>query len=144
MLKVNEVKVTYFLYETEDEDKVYEAVSRTLLAGGFPYEITESKLEGHYRNKIVTVSVTIQYPYSELFVKFLLSSLDKEDRMLLLAQVDNLIERNKLYLRIDKQRLVKENRIALGEGGDVIRVVISGVAYSKGEMEKWLKQNVNL
>lgn len=116
------IEVETFIHATENREMV---VGATLgMFREYNYEVDERTVLGHHGNPITVVTVKVYGCDSEQAVKQLISRLDKLDRDVIRASLVDRSERNRIYLRLDKQELVK-GRIVLGHSDDVIKVTIS-------------------
>ena len=103
------VDIRFSVHATEDENKVIKAIKNI-----FPDDLFESiqfekkLLEGHYGNSIVFFSTRIKDVkiINGLIMKItlLINSLEKKIEL----DIDRVVEKGSLYLRLDKQAAFKE------------------------------------
>ena len=97
--------VSYLLHATEDADKVAAAV-RGLIGGDTPSELEE--MEGHFGNSIRKVSFHLHGEDATTAFTRLTTRMPGALRGTVARDIDKLLdEHSSLYLRFDKQRLVK-------------------------------------
>lgn len=115
---VQSLEVSYFLQMTEDRGKVSEAVA-SLLGGDWPAE--QEMVEGHFGNKIIWVRHRLTGEEAESAGMRVISRLSEAERRLILAELPAVVdEHGALYIRLNKQALVKGDAI-LGSS-DPVRV----------------------
>ena len=121
---IQTLDVSYLLHATEDAQKVADAVRG--LVGDAPFESED--MEGHFGNSITKVSIHL---HGEDATKVFMRLMARMPRALgesVAKDIDRLIdEHSSLYLRFDKQRLVK-GEIATGYE-ESIRLKIKPRAY---------------
>ncbi|MEW5841419.1 RNA-binding domain-containing protein [Nitrososphaera sp.] len=112
-------EVNLVLHATEDREKVLAAVEAALGVSGFEEEASE----GHFGNRILLLRANVanSRQAGELFAR-IASALNSPDRQHLADYIDEYSdERGNLYLRLDKQRLCSNGRVALAES-DAVRI----------------------
>ncbi len=127
-----------FIHATENRERVLDATLD--IFRGYNYEIYERMVLGHHGNPITVITIKVYGCDSEQAVKRLISRLDKLDRNIIRASLVDRSERNRIYLRLDKQELVN-GRIVLGHTDDVIKITISvdGIKAKSLGMENVLR-----
>ncbi len=102
---VTHIDVRVFVHATEDEEKVLSAVRNTL-----PSQVSESiafkksNLSGHHGNPITLFETKIkEKDHVRAFLEKLSSSLNILDKEALGGEIEQHVERNCLYIRLDKQ-----------------------------------------
>lgn len=115
------LEVETFIHATENRERVVEAALD--MFKGSNYEVDERTVLGHHGNPIIVVTIKIDGCDSEEIVRHLISRLDRLDRNVIRASLISRSERNRVYLRLDKQELVR-GHIALGHDDDVVKVTI--------------------
>ncbi|MBS7621509.1 hypothetical protein KEJ32_05300 [Candidatus Bathyarchaeota archaeon] len=102
---VTHIDVRVFVHATEDEEKVLSAVRNTL-----PSQVSESiafkksNLSGHHGNPITLFETKIkEKDHVRAFLEKLSSSLSILDKEALGGEIEQHVERNCLYIRLDKQ-----------------------------------------
>ena len=100
-------------HATEDKSKILDSIFKILL---IPHEkFQETEYEGHWGNKIITLSTTMNKKESFLLIKKILGAFSFMDRDVLLKNLQNHIdEKGNLFLRLDKQKACK-SKISLTE-----------------------------
>lgn len=137
-MKISNLSITIFCHETEDKNKIINALNSffgNLLDSASVYE---QKVEGHYGNSIEIIEYKASGKKAEEISKKIFYSFDVADLLLLLSTFDDRSEGNKLHLRIDKQRLIAEGKISLKDGDDIIKVVVT--AKNINELKDELKE----
>ncbi|MGC8597252.1 MAG: RNA-binding domain-containing protein [Thermocladium sp.] len=130
---IDKLEVETHVHATEDQGKVIQALNN--IVGQVKYDITQA--QGHYGNPITVVKATMGKTSGECpdaVVKRLLSMLSDVDRQLLLLSLDERMDGDKLYLRLNKQSAYR-GLAKLDDGGDVIKVIIHfnpGLAWGRG------------
>lgn len=122
-------ELSLFIHGTEDEERVVNGVCENL--GVRREMLREERLEGHFKNPIVSVKASLQGREAEELVKRILSKLDEESRVKLKANLEDFVDKKgKLYLRLDKQDLLG-GRLRLCEQDPVRLVVKPGSRLKK-------------
>ena len=117
--------VSYLVHATEDVDKVNDAVTRLLEIEGSP-ELEE--MSGHFGNPIMKAAFHLHGEEAARSFGALRAKLPPEVRSRIVNEIGQLIdEHSSLFLRFDKQRLVKGE---LAEGtSDVVRIKVKPRAF---------------
>lgn len=102
---VTHIDIRVFAHATENEEKVLEAVRKTL-----PPQVSEnitfkkSGLTGHHGNPILLFEARIkEKDHVKAFLEKLASSLSSLDKEVLKSEIEQHIEKGCLYIRLDKQ-----------------------------------------
>ena len=114
-----------FVYGTESEDKVREAICTLLPNAQSETEITE----GYHKNKVIILhgKITRNREIKDFLEK--LQSLKPSTKKRISEELENRMdERGNLFLRFDKQRAYLEDLI-LVEHGDAIHIKLKIAAY---------------
>ncbi len=118
------LEIQVIIHATEDQDRILSNLKHIL-----PYDRREIKrfdLTGHYKNPITMYRITIRDKERIIeFLKKVFGGLSEVDKTYLLEYLDDYMEKNKLYLRIDKSSLCM-GKMSLGES-DPIRIMVSGI-----------------
>jgi len=122
---IQSLDVSLLLHATEDSERVIVAVRRLIDVDG-PLEIEE--MEGHFGNRIKKVGVHLHGDQATKAFALLTTRMPGELRKELAKDIDKLVdEHSSLFLRFDKQKLVK-GEIAVGYE-DAIRLKIKPRAF---------------
>lgn len=135
-MKVTSVSFQIFSHETEDVNKIKNALN-SFLQDFLKYaNISESSTEGHYGDKIILIKYDFQGKISEKIVDYLFSKLDKADLLYLVSTIDSRLDKSKIHIRIDKQKFIAEGKLYLRDGDDIIKIIISSVGGPKRVKEE--------
>jgi hypothetical protein len=100
-------------HATEDKAKILDSIFKILLIP--QEEFQETEYEGHWGNKILKLTATINKKESLSLIKKILGAISFVERDALLNNLENHIdEKGNLFLRVDKQKTCK-NKISLTE-----------------------------
>ena len=122
---IHNISYRVFVYGTENDEKVKEAV-QTLFPNSHPQTDTT---EGYFKNPVLILhdKITRKREIKE-FVQ-ILEQIDSSSKKQLLNQLENKMdERGNLFLRFDKQRAYLGD-LKIIEHGDAIHVKINIAAY---------------
>ena len=115
---IQSLEVSYLMHSTEDPDKLASAVEKTLGINAAP---TIEELEGHFGNRIVHVVYHLTgQAASSAFVELARGMPSSVKREVFRNIGDMLDEHSAMYLRLDRQSLVR-GELALG-GTEPVRV----------------------
>ncbi|ARM75909.1 RNA-binding domain-containing protein [Acidianus manzaensis] len=130
-MKVSSISILVFCYETEDYDKIINAIN--LFFKDFMDYITVSKnsVDGHYGDKIVLIKYEIKGKIAEKLFSYILSNLDRADLLYFISTIDDRLEKSKIHMRIDKQKFLSEQKLSLRDSDDIIKIIISSVGGTK-------------
>ena len=122
-MKVTQSIITVFLHETENPERVLDALTNCLglNKGDFSLDI----YEGYHGNHILAYKAVLQKRKAEEFVEKLFRNMSKADIVFLISSLDERVERNRLHLRLDKQALIAECKTVLRDGDDVVKVILT-------------------
>ncbi len=129
------IKITAFSYENEEGGSVLSAFLRL-----FPFDLDAVKIAVGKRNaigfnekKIEIFEVALEK--NSLIIKFLvnlLSSLDNEQKSLILRQAESRLDKNlDFFLRLDKDSWINEEKLVLTDSGRCFHIKISIAAFPK-------------
>ncbi|EZQ03881.1 hypothetical protein CM19_09180 [Candidatus Acidianus copahuensis] len=138
-MKVSSISFTVFCYETEDKNKIVTSIISFLKDFREYVDIKELKLQGHYGDTIISIKYEIKGKMATSAAEALLSRLDTSDIIFLIGTLGERVDRSKLHLRLDKQKLVGEGKLTVKDGNDVIKVIISsngGIDKIKEELKQ--------
>lgn len=117
---IRSLEATYLLHATEDPEKLWEAVAGVLSAGA-PPQVDE--MEGHYGNQILRVRIHLTGDDAQKGFERIMSRLGGDQRAQLVGDLgSHLDEHSALFLRLDKQRLVRGS-VVFGLG-DPVRIKV--------------------
>ena len=122
---IHNISYRVFVYGTENEEKVKEAV-QTLFPNSHPQTDTT---EGYFKNPVLILHDKItKNPEIKEFVN-ILKQIDATSKKRLRSELENKMdERGNLFLRFDKQRAYLGD-LKIIEHGDAIHVKINVAAY---------------
>lgn len=139
MKYAHNIKVSVFCKQEDNEADIL----KNLLAL-FPFNLEEQKVkvnrsnaEGFQQRKIVIYEITLEKDrHINEFINHLLSSLNDEQKQLLIRQLDSRIDNDlNFFLRLDKDKLIKEGKYFITEYGNCYHIKMSVAAFpSKKEM----------
>ncbi|MEM0097342.1 MAG: RNA-binding domain-containing protein [Conexivisphaerales archaeon] len=130
--KVRTIEVNAFVHETEDLQKIESSVKNLIPEAS----IQEEDLKGHYGTIIKKINLKFNGPGSDQKLTSLFSKIDAFKRGDIYSQIIKGMEYNKIYIRIDKQELVK-NLIKLN-GDNQIKIIIT--FYSARDAREYLAE----
>lgn len=123
-LRVTHLSIHVFYHSTEDPNKVRKAVLNVLpsdLRNEADFE--EVVTEGHFGNKIGILTLRLSRNEAEKALRYILCSLDKVDRQILMATLSTRIgtRPSHIHLRVSKQDAYL-GKVVLMDGDDIIKV----------------------
>jgi len=142
-MRLSSISITIFCHETEDKNKIISSLIDFFGNILNSAEIFETAVEGHYGNSISIIEYRLSDKRAEELADKILNSLDSADLLYLLSTFDQRIEKNKFHLRIDKQRLIAEKKLAIKDSDDVIKIVMNFKGRVTDELKEELKQIAN-
>jgi RNA binding exosome subunit len=127
--ELRSVEVSYFIQQTEDEEKVTGAIRR--LVG--PEAVEErQEAEGHFGNRIVWVRFHLVGQQASDFFSTLMSIMAEDSKKELLVGIaSSLDEHGSLYMRLNKQLLLGGE--AVSTSSDPVRVKVKPRRPPKGD-----------
>ena len=118
--EIQAVEVSCFVQATEDEGRLRDAITSSLAIGEGP---EEERLEGHFGNHILVLSWHLTGERASASFRALVSLLGRDGRREILRELEAYLdERGALYVRLNKQTLVKG--IATTSQSDPVRIRI--------------------
>ncbi|MFX1518589.1 MAG: RNA-binding domain-containing protein [Promethearchaeota archaeon] len=131
------IEFTTHVHATEDLDKVKQAVLFLLPENlRSKIELKVKKVIGHWNNPIHLIEAKhSDAENAMLIIKYLMKSLNDEDKNVLREGLDRRIEKSHLYLRFDKQAAFNE-RLKIKDEDDVIRLKVTFVIYPSPTHDK--------
>lgn len=130
--KVRTIEAAVFVHETEDEQKIVASI-KNLMPDAL---IREETLQGHYETAIKKISLKVEGPGNDEKLTYLLSKIGVFEKGDTFSKIMEGMDRNKIYIRIDKQELVK-NLIKL-DGDNQIKIIIT--FYSTKDAKEYLTE----
>ena len=132
-----EVGVSVIIHATEDHGRVLEAISDTL--GVEPDAFDAVNTSGHFDNPITIYDADVSGRDARRFVVRFSDALSEDDMPILASQIDERTVNSRFHIRVDKQVLVRDNRIEIvglrespdGNSKDVIKIKIHTPIYNK-------------
>ena len=122
---IQSLDVSYFLHATEDIGKVNPAVAE-LIGSKAPFEVEQ--MTGHFGNPIERVELHLHGDEAARSLESLVTKLPSSLRADLLRGIDELVdEHSSLFLRLDKQKLVR-GQLAMGTN-DVVWLKVKPRAF---------------
>lgn len=120
-----------FVYGTENEEKVREAI-RTLLPSASPEKVAT---EGHHKTKVIILQGKITKNSEIKLFMDKIQDLKSPDKKRILRELENRMDdRGNLFLRFDKQRAYLGD-LKLVEHGDSIHIKLKIAAYPAKKKE---------
>ncbi|WP_423792516.1 RNA-binding domain-containing protein [Methanocaldococcus indicus] len=136
---LNYVKLSSIVHATEDLDKVMEAIEFLI-----PEDINDEKVEvnvveseGHFRNPIKLVEITIKGKDAEKTFKHIFNLIKSDEKNInkLKKDLHLRIEDNKFFVRFDKQKAYL-GKCKVIDGDDIIRVMFNFKIFGKDKESK--------
>ena len=147
MKYAHNIKVNVFCKQEDKEEDIL----KNLLAL-FPFNLEEQKIkvnrsnaEGFQQKTIVIYEVVLEKDrHINEFIKDILSKLNHEQKQLLIRQLDSRIDNDlNFFLRLDKDKLIKEGKYFITEYGNCYHIKLSVAAFpSKKEMALEVVKNM--
>lgn len=123
---IHNISYRTFVYGTEDEEKVTDALSYI-----FPNLLPEKTVtEDHFGNDIIILSQKItKKRYNRDFIKFFNENLSQKDKEIIKDELSRRMdEKGNFFLRFDKQKAY-DNSLKLTYSGNAIHVRIKIASY---------------
>lgn len=103
-LDLSSVTISFFMHSTEDQQRLLATIKSVL--GLLDEEIQTEKLEGHFRNEIVSAKAHVTGSRAREVSRVLLGNLSETSRKNLAQELDRSVDEHEaLHLRIDRQSL---------------------------------------
>jgi len=135
-MKVKNLQIFVFSHETENLDKIQNAIESKLLIDFFPYvEKNITEVTGHYGNKIRIIEYKVKDKIADEVFQAILEKLSYSDLLYLLSTLEERFHKGRLYIRLDKQQLIMNN-IALKDGDDVVKITATIIGGKEALSEK--------
>ena len=118
-IRLSSAEINVLVHATENENKILHSIDNVLSISAEKFSYSAS--EGHWGNRILLLTATIDGQSAKDLILKIMSSLNSNDKYLLSSLFDKYVdEKGNLYIRLDKQRICK-GKISLSES-DSIRV----------------------
>ena len=118
-IRLSSAEINVLVHATENENKILHSINNVLSISAEKF--SQSVSEGHWGNRILLLTATIDGQSAKDLVVKIMSSLNSNDKHLLSNLFDKYIdEKGNLYIRLDKQRICN-GKVSLSES-DSIRV----------------------
>lgn len=133
MKTTHAIKLSVFSKEEDNEQDVLNSFLSL-----FPFNLEEQKItlnktnaEGFNQSKIKVFEVMLEKErHTTPFLKHLLEKLTPEQKELILRQAESRLDNElKLFLRFDKDKLMKENRLWLTDSGNCFHIKMSIASF---------------
>ena len=144
-----EVSASVIIHATEDDAKIQDAMCDSLYIDRD--SLAATKTTGHFENPILILDTTVTGHNARLLVGGLRDALSDAQALQLAEQIEERTLDSRLYIRLDKQALVRDRRIEIlglcddAEGGrDMIKLKIHTPIYNKRETRQIFKEVMGL
>ena len=132
MVNHTEVSAEIIIHGTEDKKKILDPMYKLFEIK--EEEFVQERLEGHFGNPILMLSIKLGKNRAEEFIKKLVSKISKSQMDEFLQNIEMYFEGTSLFLRISKKDIVR-NSISLQQN-DALKIKISTPVYKKSELIK--------
>ena len=129
------IKITVFVKEGEDEEKV-----KRKMVGSIPFDIEQEKIElkervtaGFNEKEIKIFEILLEkHRHIEAFLEKLARELSEEAKELILRQAESrLDEECNFFLRFSKEKLMEENELWVTDQGNCFHIKMNVAAFPK-------------
>jgi RNA binding exosome subunit len=132
MVNHTEVSAEIIIHATEDKKKILDPMYKVFEIK--EDEFIQERLEGHFGNPILMMSIKLGKKRAEEFIKKLVSKISKSQMDEFLQNIEMYFEGSSLFIRISKKDLVRKS-ISLQQN-DALKIKISTPVYKKNELIK--------
>lgn len=132
MVNHTEVTAEIIIHATEDKKKIFDPIFELFEIK--EEEFVQERLEGHFGNPILMISVKLGKKRAEEFIKKLVSKISKSQMNEFIENIEMYFEGSSLFIRIAKKDLVRKS-INLQQN-DALKIKISTPVYKKSEIVK--------
>ena len=132
MVNHTEVTAEIIIHATEDKEKIFEPMFEIFEIK--EEEFVQERLEGHFGNPILMISIKLGKKRAEEFIKKLVSKISKSQMNEFIENIETYFEGSSLFIRIGKKDLVRKS-ITLQQN-DALKIKISTPVYKKSELVK--------
>ena len=135
MKYAHSIKLTVFSYENENIQNILGAFLKF-----FPFSLEENKIElkkteaKGASESIITIFEVILTKTNLInrFLDFILSSLDKKQKELILKQIESRLDENlDFFIRFDEDEWIKNNKLELTDSGKCFHLKINVAAFPR-------------
>lgn len=135
MKLINSVKVSVFCYENDSEDEIIKGLRFI-----FPLDFEKEKIriekrtaEGFNEKKIITINILMQKDsQNNAFLDNINKNLSEQQKELIKRQAESRLDENlDFFLRFDKDKIIKEKKLWIIDGGNCYHVRMSVAAFPK-------------
>src|SRR5689334_13557442 len=132
MVNHTEITAEIIIHATEDKKKIFDPMYELFEIK--EEEFVQERLEGHFGNPILMMSIKIRKKRAEEFIKKLVSKISKSQMNEFIENIETYFEGSSLFIRISKKDLVRKS-INLQQN-DALKIKISTPVYKKSEIVK--------
>ena len=135
MKYAHSIKLTVFSYENENIQNILDAFLKF-----FPFSLEENKVElkkteakgATESNITIFEAVLTKTNLINRFLDFILSSLDKKQKELILKQIESRLDENlDFFIRFDKKEWISSNKLKLTDSGKCFHLKINVAAFPR-------------
>ena len=135
MKYAHSIKLTVFSYENENIQNILDAFLKF-----FPFSLEENKVElkkteakgATESNITIFEAVLTKTNLINRFLDFILSSLDKKQKELILKQIESRLDENlDFFIRFDKEEWMNNKKLELTDSGKCFHLKMSVAAFPK-------------
>jgi RNA binding exosome subunit len=132
MVNHTEITAEIIIHATEDKKKIFDPMYEVFEIK--EEEFMQERLEGHFGNPILMISIKLGKKRAEEFIKKLVSKVSKSQMNEFVENIETYFEGSSLFIRISKKDLVRKS-ISLQQN-DALKIKISTPVYKKSELVK--------
>jgi len=132
MVNHTEITAEIIIHATEDKKKIFDPMYEIFEIK--EEEFVQERVEGHFGNPILMMSVKLGKKRAEEFIKKLVSKISKFQMGEFLQNIEMYFEGSSLFIRISKKDFVRKS-ISLQQN-DALKIKISTPVYKKSELVK--------
>jgi RNA binding exosome subunit len=132
MVNHTEITAEIIIHATEDKKKIFDPMYEIFEIK--EEEFTQERVEGHFGNPILMMSIKLGKKRAEEFIKKLVSKTSKSQMNEFLQNIEMYFEGSSLFIRIGKKDLVRKS-ISLQQN-DAMKIKISTPVYKKSTLVK--------
>ncbi|NPA69361.1 MAG: exosome protein [Crenarchaeota archaeon] len=114
------VEIETYVHATEDIDKIVQALRENIL-GNIKIPIILEVLWGTFGNRIIRVKIFIENEQSEKILKKVLCNIHNIDKLKKTIR-DRTDKAGNIYIRLNKQELIKGRLVLDDESDDIVRI----------------------
>lgn len=135
MKYAHSIKLTVFSYENENVQNILDAFLKF-----FPFNLEENKVELRkttaqgFNETTITIFevVLVKTNLINRFLDFILGSLDKKQKELILKQIDSKLDENlDFFIRFDKEEWTNNKKLELTDSGKCFHLKIDVAAFPR-------------